>query len=781
MSLTCSAVSGDGYAIAGINDGGSHVGYSYSISQRIPFVVRLNERGKLEWAKIYNIGLNQLSRILTFSDSSFMLLFPGDESQTIRLDSKGNVLWTRQDNDSYKKTASDFDINDAIVDKNDFIYANGNFNNAYPALMKMDKNGKQLWVYSYNSPSYIGNNCLSLVLTKGNQIILSNTGTFSDGPKTTFIETDTNGKVLSAKTVPDIKLNAYTKSIQVSDLILDAMADSGFAFIGTDSINGSLIAKADKYGTIGCNSQDITINSTFHITVFDSFKVYALKGYLVSDTSINLISAKNKATMICSNHYYPIANLGPEAVICNGLTDTLNAGIYNAGFKILWSTGDTTYSTVARKTGAYWLQISHNYCSSSDTVNIIFRDQIKPRLEDQYSICPYDSVFIQNFDTTVSDLYWSVPGKKTIANGKTIWAKTSGMYYLKLPETSVCPVVDSFQVIHYKLPKAIAGPDTLICHNQTYTMKGSGGIKYKWIPADYLSSDSIPDPTLVIGDTESYKLVVIDARGCRDTSKKVTIRTRPVLRVKANASDTFGCYDKNIYLFAKGRGGDSVQYHFDWPQDGLVGDSVSINVYKSAWHEVVLSDNCTPLSATDSIYVRVVPPAKAEFDFTPHSPVQVNSPVSFHNQSEYASSYLWNFGTGDSSHLVSPVYTYIDSNRYKITLVAYGLEGCPNDTTYEYIKIVDNTVAIYIPNAFTPDGNGVNDFFDITGVGIKSYKYNIYNRWGENIFNSTASDHGWDGTFKGVPVMEGVYMYQVEVIDILAHQHFLKGTITLMR
>ena len=550
LSLTCSQVKGRGYAIAGLNN------YSGA------FMITLSENAKVEFTKYYYYGFKQLSRILTFSDSTFMLLFPGDESQTMKLDPSGNIVWARIDDDYNIKNRSDFDINDAIVDKNDFVYATGNYDdsslNVYPALMKMDKSGNEIWEYAYTSPTYINNNCLTMALTKSNKIVLSNSGTFTDGAKTTFIETDTNGYIISAKTVPNIKLNAYDNTIQVSDLILDAIADSGFAFIGTDSAGGSLIAKADKYGNIGCKSVDIKIDTAFHASAFDSIRVVAFPGYWVSDTVISLIPGKNKATMICSNHFYPIADLGPDRVICNGSNDTLNAGSYNIGFKFHWSTGDTTFSIVIKKTGTYWVRVSNNFCSSTDTINVI--------------------------------------------------------------------------------------------------------------------------------------------------------------------------------------------------------------------------DNA----------------ATAAFDFSPESPVRVNRPVQFQNNSINSSSYNWSFGTGDSSHKTSPVYSYQDTGSYKIALIAYGTGGCMNDTAYKYIEIVSENVSIYVPDAFSPDGNGVNDFFSIGGTGIESYECNIYNKWGEKIFHASTNqvspagirdiaDASWDGKFKGIPVPGGVYLYKVVLTDIAGHYHYLKGTITLMR
>src|ERR1017187_2496477 len=191
-SLTCASVKGNGYAIAGIIDSFNYVKGKIATYGLTTFFVRLNEAGKLKWSKKYNAAFRQLSRILTFSDSSFMVLFPGDESQIMKIDSLGNVTWAKTDVDTYKGKQSDFDINDAVVDDNNFIYFNGNFNNAYPGLQKMNETGNQIWEREYQCVGFTSNNCLSMVLTKGKKIAMANIGRASSGSKSTFIETDSN-------------------------------------------------------------------------------------------------------------------------------------------------------------------------------------------------------------------------------------------------------------------------------------------------------------------------------------------------------------------------------------------------------------------------------------------------------------------------------------------------------------------------------------------------------------------------------------------------------------
>ena len=344
----------------------------------------------------------------------------------------------------------------------------------------------------------------------------------------------------------------------------------------------------------------------------------------------------------------------------------------------------------------------------------------------------------------------------------------------------------------YPLPNASAGPDTTLCYNETYIMKGSGGITYSWTPSNYLSSASDPHAIAALPNTELYTLLVTNAHGCKDSSQ-VLLKVRPKLGVKIIA-DSIYCYGTTITMHTNASGGDNLHYSFLWPLDGnQKGDSLSETAMSSGWHKIALSDNCSPTQATDSVYITVVPLAKSLFTWVPDTPL-TKLPVTFQNLSSNALSYLWEFGNKDTSTKESPTYVYKDSGEYKIKLISFGFDHCPNDTASRIINIINKLIVIYVPNTFTPNNDGINNYFIISGTGIKSYSYNIYNRWGEHIFsaNSGVSPLGgnqgagggtaaWDGTFKGMPAPESIYIYQLEVIDIEGLHHFLSGNITLMR
>ncbi len=86
-----------------------------------------------------------------------------------------------------------------------------------------------------------------------------------------------------------------------------------------------------------------------------------------------------------------------------------------------------------------------------------------------------------------------------------------------------------------------------------------------------------------------------------------------------------------------------------------------------------------------------------------------------------------------------------------------------------------------MPNAFTPDGNEYNNYFNIKGEGIKAFTLTIYNRWGEKLFATSDFDAGWQGDFKGQPCQEDVYVWKLNYYDFQNESHAMTGHVTLLR
>ena len=95
---------------------------------------------------------------------------------------------------------------------------------------------------------------------------------------------------------------------------------------------------------------------------------------------------------------------------------------------------------------------------------------------------------------------------------------------------------------------------------------------------------------------------------------------------------------------------------------------------------------------------------------------------------------------------------------------------------------VEKPYALYSPNAFSPDGDGINDFFKVSGQGMIDFVIQIYNRWGQMVYKSTDLSQGWDGTFKGKNLPTGSYVYKIKTSKYGVEQKLVKsGSISLIR
>ena len=157
------------------------------------------------------------------------------------------------------------------------------------------------------------------------------------------------------------------------------------------------------------------------------------------------------------------------------------------------------------------------------------------------------------------------------------------------------------------------------------------------------------------------------------------------------------------------------------------------------------------------------------------------------NTSENAITYLWDFGDESSTSTEeAPEHTYqgLPDGSYTVTLVAYNVAGCTD--TMRVVLPFAETAVYYIPNAFTPDGNEFNQTFQpvfTSGYDPSRFNLKIYNRWGENLFESNDPAMGWDGTgTDGTIVPDGIYTWKIEfAMKSSDDRRLLKGHVTLVR
>ncbi len=155
--------------------------------------------------------------------------------------------------------------------------------------------------------------------------------------------------------------------------------------------------------------------------------------------------------------------------------------------------------------------------------------------------------------------------------------------------------------------------------------------------------------------------------------------------------------------------------------------------------------------------------------------------VTFYNFSTNSVNCTLDFGDGVQSSWCQGTYAYTNYGTYTATQIVYNSLGCP-DTATVVIK-VNPEYRFWVPNAFTPfNGDTLNTVFKPIVIGVDDYKFMIFDRWGEKIFETTDTEAGWDGTYKGHKCQIDVYVYKItyhNLVDDLPYEHH--GRVTLVR
>ncbi|MFH2142067.1 MAG: PKD domain-containing protein [Bacteroidota bacterium] len=267
----------------------------------------------------------------------------------------------------------------------------------------------------------------------------------------------------------------------------------------------------------------------------------------------------------------------------------------------------------------------------------------------------------------------------------------------------------------------------------------------------------------------------------------VEILSSPFLTMNADIYE--GCRPLTVY-FNEISPDIGQSYHWDFSDIYSVNYSAEknpVHIFTQAGvYDVsltVTSDSGCVTSNTFNDMITVFETPEANFIMDP-SVVNVIYPiVFFYNISENAYYYNWYFGDGDSSHMFSPYHTYPDlPATYNVVLVAINDFGC-KDTVHESL-IVKGNFTFYAPTAFSPDEDGINDFFIVKGTGIDENRFQllIYNRWGEVVFETDKINQSWDGKIKGHNIAKnGVYTWYAVFKDENGLGHEESGTVTIIR
>ncbi|MCC7029113.1 MAG: gliding motility-associated C-terminal domain-containing protein [Chitinophagaceae bacterium] len=211
-------------------------------------------------------------------------------------------------------------------------------------------------------------------------------------------------------------------------------------------------------------------------------------------------------------------------------------------------------------------------------------------------------------------------------------------------------------------------------------------------------------------------------------------------------------------------------------------DSSMVNFFPTTTttYTIVNTSDCAT-NDTTLFTITIVPPPVADFIFDPAVPTLRDATITLLNQSQLADHYEWY--ENNTLHGTSTDYTVSNPGlgTFCYTLIAYNTLGCSNTVT-KCVKIKDSVLStFFIPNVFTPNGDGLNDIFRVKGKNIHINLFSIYDRFGQLLFQTDDLTTGWNGDYKGVQCEVGTYFYLIHYSDAEGSGKIEKGDLTLIR
>ena len=390
----------------------------------------------------------------------------------------------------------------------------------------------------------------------------------------------------------------------------------------------------------------------------------------------------------------------------------------------------------------------------------IIIERINPMLtlSDDVSICPGDSVQLKA--TSNFPVIW----ENGLGSDNSIWVKPqqTTTYFVVTQDSTACSIRDSV-VVTVVEPAEVDYPGFVCENSDPFQLDPAAG------PGTWVGT-GISDPVMGIFDPAvagagAFQITYESATDCtQNFNIKVEVLETPVVSFTADV--TQGCPPLEVQFTDLGQM-PGVTYEWNFGDGSLSNDPVSVvhTFTQTGSFDLSLSitypGNCVSEGTLEG-YIQVFVPPVANFSWTPAEPSNVLPDVIFEDASTgNIFQWDWDFGDGTPGSGASPEHSYTTPGIYTVNLVVTAEGGCQDSISR--ILTVKNDVRFYIPNAFSPNGDGINDELVVSPFGLlQDYKITVFNRWGAVVFESTDPGVSWDGTFKGKKVDIGVYAYLIE-------------------
>lgn len=449
----------------------------------------------------------------------------------------------------------------------------------------------------------------------------------------------------------------------------------------------------------------------------------------------NAFGCSSSDTILITNNSLSVS-IGNNITLCPGASTVLNAG--NAGAMYSWNTGQTTQTINVTQAGAYVVTVTTSGCSSSDTAVIVI-----PTLSPISDATACLGTMITLTASPGSSYQWS-----NGATTQTISPAGSGLYWVQV-NVSGCLLSDSVNVTINTPPFVNLGNDYSFCQSDVISVDlnaGNSGAAFAWNTGANTQTIHVTSPGV-------YSVTVTSPNGC-SASDAITINR---VIVTVNLGSDIDLCKGDTALFNAGLSGTSYLWN-----TGAAGQYINVASPGTYW-VIVANGSCT---ASDSVNIIVHDPPLVNLgnDTT----ICADEVIVLSGGGSSDAYYAWSNGSNQ------PTIEVTNPGYYSVVTT---LDGC---VVFDEIRIEECDYEIWIPNSFTPNGDGQNDLFGPVCYNINKVTLMVFDRWGEMIFKGSGKDVWWDGRYKGKECQYGVYTYLIEY-RIRSKTRQKTGSITLVR
>ena len=466
---------------------------------------------------------------------------------------------------------------------------------------------------------------------------------------------------------------------------------------------------------------------------------------------------------------------------CNGNIQIISPMINELEFN--WSNNSSDSLITNLCEGNYSVTITkNNNCPHIHNFEISENSIVNFNIPNQISLCPGDEEQISiNTTSGIAPFTYIVNGD-TSNNTFTVNSNNPNIEIYIIDANNCNSQIQNLTVsTPDALSASLYSSSDSVCINSSITINATitGGSQPITITNQEGENVQFPINYTIHSDT-SFTYTFTDA--CNNTiTSSINVYVYNIPNIALSADNLSGCSPLEVNFTSNQTNaiwsinnteysnGSTFNHIFTTPGTYYVNQTVTTN------------NNCISQQQLQSA-ITVFSNPIADFDYKSLFVSNDNVKISLTNNSVGAMYYLWEFNDGNNSEETEPTHTFITQNNIIITLTATNSNGC-KDTITKRIE-TSNEYTLFVPNTFSPNGDGVNKFFKpvYTGIDTDRYHMYVYDRWGEKIWETDNAEIGWDGRAKGKSIVKNdVYTWLILFYDMKGNKHEKAGLVLINR